>query len=120
MSKRSGGIPIELTIVGGIIAVIVVLLAVVIGPKGCVREIKSWKADAYGSDWLVVQYAMDGSVIHTWELKNKSVGSESSSDGIFFPDNKGNIAHLSGHYVYVQVMNGDFDSALPPALPPAE
>ena len=102
-----------ISVIVGIIAVVVILLAAIIGPKGCVREVKSWKADAYGSDWLVVQYAQDGSIIHTWQLEDKSVGSERDSDGIYFPDNNGNIVHLSGHYVYVQVKDGDFDSALP-------
>lgn len=89
---------------------IVVILGVgafvISGPKGCSRTMQSWSASAYGSDWFVVQYAYDGSVITTWELQNKSVENESSSDGIVFVDNAGNVTHLSGHYVYVQVAGG--------------
>lgn len=93
-------------IVGGIIFVIVLFF--LIGPATCSRHISSWKANSYGSDWLVIQYAQDGSIINNWELKGKSIGNEHGSDGIFFTDNFGNVVHLSGHYLYIQVT--DFDS----------
>jgi len=76
---------------------------VAVGPAGCSRGMTAWHASAYGSDWLVVQYAVDGSVMNHWELRNKSVASESQSDGINFKDNDGNMVHLSGHYTYIQV-----------------
>lgn len=96
---------------GGIVLLLMLVLLALIGPKGCERRVASWKAEAYGSDWLVVQYAYDGSTIASWKLRDKSVGNEEGSDGIFFRTNKGHIIHLSGHYVYVQIQDGDWESA---------
>lgn len=79
------------------------LLFIVMGPAGISRSFQKWNASAYGSDWVVVQYAQDGSIISHWELTNKSVASEENSDGINFVDVDGNMVHLAGHYVYVQV-----------------
>jgi hypothetical protein len=96
--------------VGCVVIILVVLVVgIVIGPSGCNRYVSSWKASAYGSDWLVVQYSQSGGVINHWELKGRSVGSEENSDGIYFKDNDGNIVHLSGHYIYIQVV--DFEAA---------
>ena len=80
-----------------------------VGPARCGRNISSWKASAYGSDWLVVQYAHTGEAINVWELKGKSVGNENQSDGIFFNDKDDNVVHLSGNYIFVEV-NSDFTS----------
>jgi len=91
------------------VIVFVLILGVIMGPAGCQRQMSAWKAGAYGSNWLVVQYAQDGHVINYWELKNKSIGNEQNSDGIYFPDNEDNVVHLSGHYVYIQT--NDFDRA---------
>lgn len=79
-----------------VIAVITAITFIIAGPKGCSRTVQSWSASAYGSDWLIVQYAYDGTVIASWELKSKSVENESSSDGIVFIDNYGSVVHLSG------------------------
>jgi hypothetical protein len=92
-----------------VFGVVTIILAILVGPSGCERHLSSWKASAYGSNWLVVQYAQNGSVINHWELKDRSVGSEENSDGIFFKDNDGNVVHLSGHYVFIQTAN--FESA---------
>jgi len=81
------------------------------GPQGCSRRVQSWSSSAYGADWLVVHYAQDGSVINLWELKGKSVGNEENSDGINFVDNDGNVVHLSGHYVYIEIKNNMWDEA---------
>ena len=94
------------TFIGIVVVVVAVILLgifLVIGPKGCSRHYNAWVSDAYGADWLVVQYAMDGSIIAKWRLANKSIGNESNSDGIFFLDSSGNIVHLSGHYIYVRI-----------------
>jgi hypothetical protein len=91
------------------IAVMAVVIFIIVGPAGISRRVDSWLGDAYGSDWLVVQYSMSGDVINYWELKDKSIGSEEGSDGIYFTDNDENVVHLSGHYVYIQV--NDFNSA---------
>lgn len=72
------------------------------GPAGIKNAWNSWTASAYGSDWLVVQYAQSGCVINSWDLENKAIDNESSSDGIFFTAEDGSVAHLSGHYVYVE------------------
>ena len=68
------------------ILVIIALLGIIVGPVAWDRKLSSWKAGAYGSDWIVVQYAQDGSVINIWKLRGKSVGNERNSDGIFFTD----------------------------------
>ncbi len=95
-----------LTIILGLLLV-AAIIGVVQGPAGIERGLQRWGATAYGSDWLVVQYAQDGSLISVWELTDRSIASEHNSDGINFVDNHGNMVHLSGHYVYVQVK--DFD-----------
>lgn len=86
-------------------AIVLLLLAVFasIGPAGCSRMVQTGFASGWGSDWLVVQYAQDGSVIASWELTGASVASETNSDGINFVDSSGAVVHLSGHYVYVQI-----------------
>ena len=91
-----------------IIAILILLIVAPIGPARIARYWRSYKTDAYGSDWLVVQYAQDGSVITQWELDDNSIGSETGSDGIFFYDNYGNVVHLSGHYIYVQVKDDEW------------
>jgi len=98
------------------IVVCLACLAAVVGPAGASRALRGWSAKAYGSDWLVVQYTQSGSVISSWELHGKSVGNETSSDGIYFTDDTGNVVHLSGHYVYVEVA-GDWAAARSRFLP---
>ena len=88
-------------IVGGVIFLIALLIFILIGPAGIANKFAAWKASAYGSDWLVVQYAQDGTIITSWELENSAIHSESQSDGIYFTSG-GSVKHLSGHYVYVQ------------------
>lgn len=89
----------------GIVAIFVVIIGiflfVTLGPAGCTNKFSAWKASAYGSDWLVVQYAMDGTVMNSWDLQNCAIHSESQSDGIYFTTEHG-VIHLSGHYLYVQ------------------
>lgn len=85
------------------IAIIGLIVFAAIGPAGCSRSVSAWHASAYGSDWLVVQYAQDGSIMNHWELRSKSVANETNSDGINFMDNDGNMVHLSGHYTYIQI-----------------
>ena len=58
-----------------------------------------------------MQYAQDGSIINSWDLDDKSVGSEEGSDGIYFTSNSGNVIHLSGHYAYVQVIENRWTEA---------
>lgn len=94
------------------IAILIVIIFVVNGPAGCSRQIDSWKASSLGADWLVVQYSQDGRVINYWKLENSSVGNEKESDGIYFTDGDGNVVHLSGHYVYVQVKDSSWEKTM--------
>lgn len=89
--------------------VIVILFALFVGPNRINRYWASYKADAYGSNWLVIKEDMGGNAIRHWELTNKSVGSEANSDGIYFIDENGDVVHLSGFYTYIQV-KGDFET----------
>jgi len=50
-------------------------------------------------------------IITSWNLMNKSVGNEENSDGIFFIDNDDNVVHLSGHYIYIKITGGNWESA---------
>jgi hypothetical protein len=93
-------------IISAIVIGITILILFFIGPSRLGRYWESYKADAYGSDWLVVKEDMNGNTVRYWELKDKSVGSEEGSDGIYFIDGNGDVVHLSGFYTYVQVNNG--------------
>ena len=99
-------------IIGGIIIFVVILIlgGLVVGPDRMGRYWASYKADAYGSDWLVIKEDMSGNTIRYWELIEKSVGSEEGSDGIYFIDENDDVVHLSGFYTYVQV-RGSFEKA---------
>ena len=125
-SKKSEGCAkalITIGIPGIVIALLVGFLFILVGPKGCQNKIRSWSSSAYGSDWLVVQYAYDGTVIASWELNNKAVDNETNSDGIRFIDKNSNVVHLSGHYVYIEVREKRWEEArtkLLPKAPPKE
>jgi hypothetical protein len=98
-------------IIATLVLLIIIIIVAIMGPAGIERSFSGWSASAYGSDWLVIQYTQDGSIISAWELKDKSVGNESNSDGIYFVDDSDNVVHLSGHYIYVQIKNGNWDAA---------
>ncbi len=100
----------ETKLYGGIIAAVIIVIILFIGPKRIARYWASYKSDAYGSDWLVIEEDMQGNAIRHWELEDKSVGSETNSDGIYFIDENGDVVHLSGFYTYIQV-KGSFDKA---------
>lgn len=85
----------------GVISLILLIIFLVMGPAGIKTSFLGWKASAYGSDWLVVQYAQSGCVISSWELDYEAVQNEGGSDGIYFSTDDG-VVHLSGHYIYVQ------------------
>ena len=100
----------DIKIGAAIVGIVAVIIILVIGPSRIGRYWASYKADAYGSDWLVVKEDISGNTIRHWELKEKSVGSEEGSDGIYFIDEGGDVVHLSGFYTYVQV-KGSFEEA---------
>ena len=90
--------------IGVIVSLLVIGIAfAIMGPAACTRKVQAWKTGACGADWLVVQYSQDGGIIATWELDDKSIGNEENSDGIYFTDGHGNVVHLSGHYIYVEL-----------------
>jgi len=97
MSDRSKAVLAGL----GIIVAVVLLVVVVSGPIGIQNQFSAWKANAYGSDWLIVQYTGMGDVQNHWELKNSAIHNEGHSDGIYFTTTHG-VVHLSGHYIYIQ------------------
>jgi hypothetical protein len=78
---------------------------------GWERGCSSWNAESFGANWIVVQYAMDGSPMNCWKLSNVSITNEQSSDGVYWKDPSGHLIHISGWYNRVQVEGGDFDSA---------
>lgn len=87
---------------GALAAIGVVGAVLCSGPAGMKTTLLGWTASAYGSDWLIVQYAQSGCVITHWNLKNEAVQNEDRSDGIYFVTEEGAVVHLSGHYAYVQ------------------
>src|SRR4051812_27343195 len=95
-------------VVAAVVSIIVLFLAgiallvfLVTGPVGIQNQFTVWRANAYGSDWLVVQYTATGEVLHSWELKNAAIHNDGHSDGIYFTSEHG-VVHLSGNYIYVQ------------------
>jgi hypothetical protein len=111
-NSRAGKTDTEIWRTGVLLLGFIIFIGVLAGPKGCSRRYDAWKASSYGSDWLVIRYNAMGKPVDHWELKNKSVGNEQDSDGIFFVDNDGIVVHLGGGaYGYYQVHNGAWDKA---------
>lgn len=75
------------------------------------RSCASCNAEAYGADWVVVQYRYDGAPINCWSLRNVSITNEEHSDGVYWLDPAGHMVHISGWYNRVQVGHGDFKAA---------
>ena len=113
-------------IFGSVVVGLGLFIAATMGPVGIQNKFTAWKASAYGSDWLIVQYTATGDVLHSWELKNAAVHSEAHSDGIYFTTDRG-VVHLSGNYIYVQSPNEETkkqflvtkDRAIQPSVIPA-
>lgn len=90
-----------LGMVGFVLVIIVGTFLIIDGPVGIQNRLSGWKANAFGSNWLIVQYTAMGDVLAHWELNNCAVHNEGHSDGIYFTTPHG-VVHLSGHYIYVQ------------------
>lgn len=109
-----------LTLKRGLLLLVLVLVSACVGvERGC----SSCMARNMGSDWIVVQYRLDGSPLNCWRLENAWVANEAASDGIFWRSPEGHLVHLAGHYNCVQVTRGDFVEAakelgIDPALCP--
>ena len=78
---------------------------------GVERSCSACGAGAMGSDWVVVQYAMDGTPLRCWSLEDVSVANETNSDGIYWLSEGGNLVHLSGQYNMIQVQTGRWEQA---------
>lgn len=80
--------------------------------SGCAsffRSCSNWNAESFGSDWVVVQFNMEGHAFNCWKLRNVSITNEHGSDGIYWQDTKsGHLVHISGWYNRVQVTGGDY------------
>lgn len=87
------------------------LAVLVFGCAGLGRDCSSCTASSFGADIVVVQMDAWGHPYRCWALQNVSLDNESQSDGIYWKSTSGNLLHISGHYNYVQVMNGDWDGA---------
>lgn len=81
------------------------------GCAGLDRGCSAWGAENFGSDWIIVQHAYDGRLIHCWALRDVSVANESASDGIYWTSTTGNLVHIGGWYTRVQVADGNFKTA---------
>lgn len=91
---------------------VILLCLFVTGCAGFQRGCSSWQAERFGSDWVVVQYAMSGAPFNCWVLRGTSITNEDKSDGIYWLDsNTNHLVHISGWYDRVQVANGDFTRA---------
>jgi hypothetical protein len=78
---------------------------------GFERSCSSQMATSFGSDWIVLQYGFDGTPINCWKLTNTSIANEEHTDGIYWQDPAGHLAHISGWYNRVQVNGSNFTGA---------
>ncbi len=81
-----------------------------VGCAGFNRGCSSFNAQAFGSDWLIVQYSTSGEPINCWQPRNVSVSNEDRSDGIYWAEG-GHLVHISGWYNRVQVSAGRYADA---------
>ena len=75
--------------------------------KGCAQ----FGASAFGSDWIVVQYAQDGTPFHCWKLRGASVTGTEGGSVDWQDTSNGHLVHLTGWENRVQVVRGDFQTA---------
>jgi hypothetical protein len=88
------------------------MLMVIVGCAGYQRGCSSWNAQAFGSNWVVVQYDMTLTPKCAWVLHNTSISNEDGSDGIYWLDSEtGHLIHISGWYNRVQVTGNRFKQA---------
>ena len=88
------------------------LLLCFAGCAGFGRQCSSYNAENFGSDWIIVQYGIDGKPFNCWVLKETSVANETGTDGLYWKDSETkHLVHISGWYNRVQVERGDKGSA---------
>ncbi len=88
-----------------------ILTLLFVGCAGWERNCSNCGNDAYGADWIIVQYKLDGQPMNCWKAPRTSVANEHASDGIYWQSQTGNLLHISGHYSRVQVLGGDYAGA---------
>lgn len=89
----------------------VMLALLLTGCAGTMRSCQGCNAEAFGADWIVVQYKTDGVPMNCWRLANTSIDNEQGSDGIYWYEASGHLVHISGWYNRVQVSHADWTGA---------
>lgn len=77
-----------------------VIIAVIIITIVVFRVYEKDKLSPSGSNWFIVQYSNDGSIINTWSIYNKTI--ETKGNGLMFTDQDGYTTYLSGNYVCIE------------------
>lgn len=90
---------------------ILIFCAMLTGCAGFSRGCSSFNAGAFGSDWVVVQHRLDGSVFRCWKLTNASVVNEPQSDGVYWESADGHLVHITGWHNRIQVAEKNFEQA---------
>lgn len=86
-------------------------LTLFMGCAGMSRSCSACNAEAYGSDWVIVQLDLEGEPFRCWKLLDTSITNESQSDGIYWENQDGHLVHISGLYNRVQVHGGNWGQA---------
>lgn len=82
------------------------------GCAGVTRSCTAFKAESFGSDWIIVQNDINMKPSMCWKLPNASVTTENSGAGAYWLDpHGGHLVHIAGWFNRVQVANGDWDGA---------
>ena len=90
------------------------LLMLVVFTAGCAglqKDCAQVGAGTFGSDWIVVQYAMDGHPFHCWKLRDTVVENSEGGNVDWQDRTNGHLVHLTGWENRVQVVGGDFAGA---------
>lgn len=89
----------------------IVAIGLIVQLPGVRRCWTAFKAGAIGSDWIVVQFDMNGKPFNAWKYEGVSVTNETNSDGIYWTDPAEHLVHISGWYDRVQVSDKKFSEA---------
>lgn len=78
---------------------------------GTGKAISQGMASTFGADWIIVQYAQNGTPFHCWKIRDAAVD-DSEGGNINWKDREhGHLVHLTGWENRVQVVGGDYASA---------
>jgi hypothetical protein len=89
----------------------IAILFFTISCAGTQRDCSSQCASELGSDWIIVQYGVDGKPFNCWRLEAAAISNEHGTDGIFWQNSDGHLVHISGWYNRVQVEHRNWKSA---------